>query len=63
MSDRRHLRLVDRRPLEPRHLHVRLSAFASSGGPQGRSRAFRLTEIDLDELIEHAERLENRGHR
>jgi hypothetical protein len=63
MSDRRHLRLVDRRPLEPPPLHVRLSAFTSRGSPHGRSRAFRLSDEDLDLLLDLAVRLENRGCR
>jgi hypothetical protein len=60
-TNRQHLRLV-RRPPEPRHFHVRISAFSARGGPFGRSQAFRLDKRDLDELIEHAARLEkNRG--
>jgi hypothetical protein len=62
MTDRPQLRLVDRRPQEPpRPLHVRLSAFASRGSPHGRSRAFRLSDEDLDLLLDLAVRLENRG--
>jgi hypothetical protein len=62
MNDRRHLHLVDREPPAPR-LAVRINAFAGRGAPHGRSRAFRLTEVDLDELIEHAACLENGGRR
>jgi hypothetical protein len=62
MTDR-HLRLVERRPRQEPRLAVKISAFSGSGGPYGRSRTFRLTEAYLDELIEHAARLENRGRR
>jgi hypothetical protein len=56
-----HLRLVDRRPPEPR-LAVRITAFAGRD-PHGRSRAFPLDEHDLDQLLALAVRLENRGRR
>jgi hypothetical protein len=58
-----HLSLVERRPRQEPRLAVRISSFAGSGGPYGRSRTFRLTEAYLEELIEHAERLENRRRR
>ena len=61
MSER-HLRLIDRAPPAPR-VAVRITAFADRGGPHGRSRAFRLTEHDLEELIDLAVRLENRARR
>lgn len=54
------LRLVERRPPDPRPLHVRLSAFTRRGAPHGRSRTFRLTERDLEQLLDLADRLETR---
>jgi hypothetical protein len=55
--DRRHLTIVERRPL-PR-LTVRIAA-AEGHTPFGRSRSFRLPEQDLHELIALAQRLEQR---
>jgi hypothetical protein len=60
MTDRRHLHLVDRRPPEEPRLNLRVSVFAGGGSPHGRSRAFRLNERDINELLRHAERLESR---
>ena len=62
MSDRPYLRLVDRRPPEPRRLAVRITA-AAGRGPFGRTRPFRLDHEALVQLLEYAERLENRGRR
>jgi len=62
MSDRPYLHIAARRPPEPR-LAVRLHAFDRKGGPHGRSRAFRLSERDLDEVIEVLARIERRGSR
>jgi hypothetical protein len=46
------------RPPRPRrHLAVRISV-SDGRMPHGRSRAFRLDERDVDELIDHAARLE-----
>jgi hypothetical protein len=54
---RSHFRLVDRRQL-PR-FEVRI-AVADGRAPYGRSRAFRLTHDELDELIAVAMRIERR---
>jgi hypothetical protein len=54
-----YLRLVPREPL-PRRIDVRISA-ADGRAPTGRSRAFRLSDHGLDELLAHAERLERRS--
>jgi len=59
MSDRHHLRLVDRAPPAPR-LAVRITCFTGHGGPHGRSRLFKLAERDLDALLRNAESLEAR---
>jgi hypothetical protein len=53
-----HLRLVERRQL-PR-FEVRITA-ADVRAPYGRSRAFRLTHDDLDELIAVSMRMERRA--
>lgn len=47
-------------PPRPRRLEVRIGA-ADQRAPYGRSRSFRLTHDDLDELINAATRLEARG--
>jgi hypothetical protein len=52
------LRLVEKPP-RPRPLEVRISA-ADGRSAFGRSRAFRLTHDDLDELIAVAMRMERR---
>ncbi|MDQ6868812.1 MAG: hypothetical protein M3178_10565 [Pseudomonadota bacterium] len=55
------LRLVARQPPpRPRRIEVRI-AVLDGRAPYGRSRPFRLTPRDLDELISHAERLERRA--
>jgi hypothetical protein len=59
MGARRHLRLVTKQP-QPRRLEVRIAA-ADGRSPFGRSRAFRLTQDDLDELIAVAMRIERRS--
>jgi hypothetical protein len=60
MTGRQLLHLVDRAPPAPRYA-VRVSAFSSMGGPHGRSRKFRLSDEDLERLLDLAVRLENRG--
>lgn len=52
----RHLRLV---PPSPRRLEVRISV-ADGRAAFGRSRPFRITENDLRELVDVAQRLEAR---
>jgi len=55
-----YLRVVDAaRSPAPRRLEVRLTV-RDGHEPIGRSRAFRLHDRDLDELIAHAARLEGR---
>ena len=57
------LRVVARNsppPPRPRQIDVRISAF-DPRTPYGRSRAFRLTHDDLDELIAVAMRMEQRA--
>lgn len=59
-----HLRLVEKpigfvRPPCPRRLEIRLHV-RNGLAPHGRSRAFRLHDRDLAELIRAAERLEAR---
>jgi hypothetical protein len=53
-----HLRLVPPEP-RPRRLEVRINAIEARY-PYGRSRVFRLTHDDLDELIAVALRMERR---
>jgi len=53
------LRLVEKTPLAPR-LEVRIHVLDGRSA-FGRSRAFRLTHNDLDELIDVASRLERRA--
>jgi hypothetical protein len=53
------LRVVTRQP-QPRRLEVRISV-ADGRAPFGRTRIFRLTESDLDQLINAATLLEPRG--
>jgi hypothetical protein len=57
-----YLRLIVPREPQPRrrHLEVRIAA-ADGRSAFGRSRAFRLTRDDLDELIAVAMRLERRA--
>lgn len=52
------LRLVP--PPRPRRIEVRFAA-ADARAPIGRTRIFRLTESDLERLIDHAVRLESRA--
>lgn len=47
-------------PPRPRHLEVRLHVL-DGRTPYGRSRAFHLSDFDLERLIAHAERLEARS--
>lgn len=55
-----HLRLVPRRPPpRSRRIEVRISAM-DGRTPIGRSRLLRLRESDLQELIDHAARMEQR---
>jgi hypothetical protein len=57
----RHLRIVPREPRAVRHrLAVRISVL-DARAPYGRSRAFRLTHDELDELIAVAMRMEGRA--
>jgi hypothetical protein len=57
----RRLRLVEKTPLAPRRcLSVRINVLDGRSA-FGRSRAFRLTHDDLDELINVATRLEGRA--
>ncbi len=60
MTGAPHLRLVPRPPPRPRRLEVRISV-ADGRAPIGRSRAFRLTHDDLDDLIAIAMRMERRA--
>jgi hypothetical protein len=61
MSAAPHLRLVPRPgPRRPRRIEVRIAA-ADQRALYGRSRAFRLTHDDLDELIAVAMRMEARA--
>ncbi|PNE10149.1 MAG: hypothetical protein CR217_15990 [Beijerinckiaceae bacterium] len=53
------LRLVPRQP-QPRRLEVRI-AVADGRSLIGRSRAFRITEDNLRQLIDHAFRMEARS--
>jgi hypothetical protein len=56
-----HLRLIPPSPPpRPRRLEVRFHVF-DGRAPYGRSRAFRLTHDDLDELIDVAMRMERRA--
>jgi hypothetical protein len=55
----RRLCLVPRQP-RPRILEVRIAA-ANGRAPIGRSRAFRITEDNLRQLIDHAFRMEARS--
>jgi len=55
-----HLRLVPPAPAPRRRLAVRISVLDGRSA-FGRSRAFRLTHDDLDELIAVATRLERRA--
>jgi hypothetical protein len=60
-AGRRHLHLVPPPPPpRPRRIDVRISA-DDGRSPIGRSRAFRLTHDDLDELIAFATRIERRA--
>jgi hypothetical protein len=61
LPPRPRLRLVPREPRAVRHrLAVRISVL-DARAPYGRSRAFRLTHDELDELIEIAMRMEGRA--
>jgi hypothetical protein len=53
-----HLRLVPREP-RPQRLEVRISV-DDARGPYGRTRIFRLSERDFEQLIDHAFRMEAR---
>jgi hypothetical protein len=55
---RPHLRLVEK-PSWQRHLSVRIAA-SDGRSPIGRSKAFRITEYNIHQLIDHALRLEAR---
>jgi hypothetical protein len=55
----RHLRLVPPAPPPPR-LEVRISAMDGRRAHYGRTRPFRLSERDLDELIAVASKMEAR---
>jgi hypothetical protein len=55
-----YLRLVPREPQPRRRLAVRISVL-DSRAPYGRSRAFRLAEPDIEQLIDFALRLERRA--
>ena len=57
-SQRPHLRLVPRQP-QPRRIDVKISA-ADTRSPIGRTRIFRLTDHDFEQLIATAERFEAR---
>ena len=59
---RDHLRLVPPAPPpRPRRLEIRISVAAADGRtPVGRTRPLRLRESDLQELIDHAARMEQR---
>ena len=60
MTGAPHLRLVPPMPPpRPRHIDVRISATCGRA-PIGRTRSLKLTESDLDSLLEAAERLEAR---
>jgi hypothetical protein len=52
------LRLVPRQP-QPRRLEVRISV-ANGRAPIGRTRAFRLADSDLEQLVDCALRMEAR---
>jgi hypothetical protein len=61
MNGQRHLRLVEPPPPQARRLYETYETrIVVSSARLGRSRTFRLTESDIDELIAHAERLERR---
>jgi hypothetical protein len=60
-NPRAHLRLVEPpSPPRPRRLEVRIAA-DDGRAPYGRTRPFRLSDSDLERLIQTAERLEARA--
>jgi hypothetical protein len=55
-----HLQLISRDP-QPRHRYEVRIAVSATRMPVGRSRAFRLTESDIQLLVETARRMEARA--
>ena len=61
MTGAPHLRLIPAPPpSRPRRLEIRIVA-ADGRSPIGRSRAFRITEDNLRQLIDHAFRMDARS--
>jgi hypothetical protein len=61
MNSERHLRLVEPPPPQPRRRYETRIVVSSARMPIGRSRTFRLTESDVEFLIDAAMRLERRA--
>ena len=61
MTSHQHLRLVEPSPPQPRRRYETRIVVSAARLPIGRSRAFRLTESDVELLIAAATRMERRA--